>query len=490
MARLSDEEIVRIVIALNAQADTVRGTLDSHLEEIAKRIAPSYSGSFHREQNLTPGQKRTEEMVDATGALALSRSASALESMLTPTSSLWHGMAPVLKSLLKDRRVREWFQDLQRIVFQYRYAPRANFASQKRADYLALMAFGTSSLYTDKPLVKGEKGLRYRYVHLGEVKFMANHQGIVDTAIRRFRMTARQMLQRWGRDRLPSQILSDAEDPKKGENEHWVIHCVKPRGELEGFEPGRVDELGLQFADYYVSETGMGLIINGGHHTFPYSVSRYDVAPGELYGRSPAMDALPSMKVLNEQKKTVLKHGHRAVAPALLAHDDGIVDTFSVRPDAINFGGVTAEGRPLIQAIPTGKIQIGKELMDMEKETINDFFLVSLFEALVNNPQMTATQVLELTRERGVLLSPTVGRHETEALGPMIEREVDLLIEQRLVAPMPEALREVQGEYEIEYNSPLSRARRAEEASGLFRTLDWMTGIINHYSGSFDPGSH
>ena len=42
---------------------------------------------------------------------------------------------------------------------------------------------------------------------------------------------------------------------------------------------------------------------------------------------------------------------------------------------------------------------------------------------------MTATEVLERAREKGALLAPTMGRQQSEALGPMIEREIDILVE-------------------------------------------------------------
>ena len=40
-------------------------------------------------------------------------------------------------------------------------------------------------------------------------------------------------------------------------------------------------------------------------------------------------------------------------------------------------------------------------------------------------PQMTATEVIERTNEKGILLAPTIGRQQSEYLGPMIERELD-----------------------------------------------------------------
>jgi hypothetical protein len=221
------------------------------------------------------------------------------------------------------------------------------------------------------------------------------------------------------------------------------------------------------------------MLSEGGFDTFPYQVSRYVTGPGEIYGRSPAMMVLPSIKVLNEQKKTMLTQGHRAVAPVLLSHDDGVLDTFSMKPGAMNPGGVSAEGRALVQALPVGNLAAGQELMDMERKTINDGFLVSLFQILIETPTMTATEVLERAREKGALLSPTMGRQQSEMLGPMIEREVDVLMKQGMLPQMPDVLIEAQGEFDIEYDSPLSRSQRAEEASGWLRTLEAAIAYAN-----------
>ncbi len=457
-----------------------RGTWESHWEEIAKRVWPGYAGSFVAGgEGQTQGAKRTDEFVDATAALALTRFAPAMEYMLTPRNSTWHGLAPSDATLKKDRETALWFEELTRIVFKYRYATKANYASQQYETYQGLGAFGTGVLYVDKlRTARGQRGLRYKSVHLGEVCFLENHQGIIDTAFRCFSHTARQAMQRWG-DQNSDKVKEAARDSAKAETLFWFIHCVRPRTEAEGFDPDRYDVKGMEFASYYVDRKEKKLVHEGGHNTFPYSISRYTQAPGETYGRSPAMLALPSIKLLNEQKKVVIKQGHRSVDPVLLAYDDGVLDTFSMKPGALNAGGVSAEGRPLIQTLPVGNLSLAKEMMGEERAVINDMFLVTLFQILVDTPQMTATEVLERAREKGALLSPTMGRQQSEALGPMIEREIELLIEQQLLPPMPPALVEAKGEYEIEYDSPLSRAQKAEEAAGLFRTVDWLREYVN-----------
>ncbi len=476
---MREDDIVEDVIQLHGRTVTDRATLDAQLEEIAQVISPVHSGTFGSSFSHQEGQKKTEKMVDTTAVLALERSASIIESFMTPRSSTWHTLEPSNEFLLRDRRVMEWFEFLNKTVFRLRYAPRANFVSQKHGDYSSLMSFGTGVLFTDKLVDRNQKGLRYKNINIGKINFIQNHQGIIDGGLRKFRLTSRQALQQFGKENLPKEIIDEAEDPKKSLNMHWFIHCVKPRTEEEGFDPDRKDSLGFPFTNYYVSETGKALVQTGGFSTFPYSISRYKVFADDVYGTSPAMMALPTIKVLNEEKRTVLKHGHRSVAPPLLLHDDGVLDTFSVKPDATNYGGVTAEGRALVHTLPVGNLAVGREMMEDEKATINEFFLISLFKALVDNPNMTATQVLEIAKERGALVSPVFGRQESESLAPMIDREIDLIMQLGLIPPMPEVLVEAKGEYKITYTSPLSRAQETEEAAGLLRTVDWLMPVIN-----------
>ncbi len=44
---------------------------------------------------------------------------------------------------------------------------------------------------------------------------------------------------------------------------------------------------------------------------------------------------------------------------------------------------------------------------------------------------MTATQVIELVNEKGMLVAPTLGRQHTEYVGGLVERELDLMAEGR-----------------------------------------------------------
>ncbi len=472
MQSSSSSQIAADIIRDFNQISSQRGIFEQHWQEIAQRMIPQETPYFNAfSQIKVPGEKRTSFVFDSTAANALRNFASIMDSLLTPRNQTWHRIMATDPKLNKRRDVNVWFDQANELLFRYRYAPKANFASQNQKNFRALGAYGTGTLFIDD--LSQDRGLRYRYIHLAQIYFKENHQGIVDEAYRRFPLTARQAVQKWGEAVGPA-IL---EKSKSSTDEQlWFIHCVKPRSD---YDSSRLDFKGMKYVSYYASEKDMMLMEESGYNTFPYAISRYEQMDNEIYGRSPAMDILPAVKTLNEMKKAQLKQAHRAADPVLLAHDDGVADSFSFRPGAINAGGVSPNGQPLIHALPTGNYQIGKEAMDDERSQIKDAFLTSIFQILTETPTMTATEVLERTKEKAILLAPTIMRQQSEYLGPMIERELDLLSRQGLLPQMPQVLAESGAQYKAEYDSPMTRAQKAEEASGLMRTLESVIQVVN-----------
>jgi len=461
------------IIRQHSQMEGERGTWENHWKEIAERILPRQD--WFQASNKTQGDKRTEKMFDATASLALERFAAAMESMLTPRTQHWHKLKVTDSYLSKNKQVNQYLDEVTQILFQVRYSPKANFASQAHEAYMSLGAFGTGALFIDDII---GKGIRYKSIHLSEIYFAENHAGVIDKVHRKFEMTARQAAQKWGTDNLPDKMKSMLEVNPEAIFE--FIHCVKPNEERMA---GRKDYRGMPYISYYLSIEGMKMMSEGGYQSFPYAVSRYVTSPKEIYGRSPAMLVLPDIKMINETSKTVLRAAHKAVDPPLLLQEDGVLQAFNARPSALNFGGINERGEQMVRPLETGaNVNLGLDMMEQRRKVINDAFLITLFQILVDAPTMTATEAMLRAQEKGALLAPTMGRQQSEMLGPMIERELDILARAGVLPEMPDELREAQGEVQIEYISPLNRAQRAEDGVAILRTLESVTGLAQ-----FDP---
>lgn len=459
-----------------SQMQTWRSTFAAHWEEVSELIDPNSRNTFYYGNFNWPGQKKTDRQIDATGMMALGRFGAICDSLLTPRNMFWHQVAADNDYLMKQRGVRLYFETLTRTLFKYRYKPIANFSAQNQGIYRSLGAYGTGAVFVDDfdGTLTGERGLRYKQIPLGELFLRENHQGLCDGFIRWFRLTAEQAYQKWGKmGTFPETLIPALKS--KSPMLFDFLHRVCPRTD---YDSDRLDYRGKPWASYYVSIQGHCLLSEGGYHTMPIAASRYNQTPGEMYGRSPAMDVLPALKTLNAEKATFLKQGHRAADPVYFTADDGVIDA-SMRPGALNKGGMTNDGKMLVGMLPTGNIQISEKMMGEEKSLINDAFLVTLFQVLTETPQMTATEVIERTNEKGILLAPTVGRQQSEYLGPLIDREIACLNEQGLLPPMPPVMREAKGEYQVVYTSPLSRAMRAQEAAGFIRTVETVKELVN-----------
>jgi hypothetical protein len=163
-----------------------------------------------------------------------------------------------------------------------------------------------------------------------------------------------------------------------------------------------------------------------------------------------------------------------------LLYGDGILSSFNNRPNALNYGGVDDQGRQLVIPMKTGSnLPIGMEMAEQKRKVINDAFYVTLFQILVENPRMTATEAMIRAQEKGQLLAPTVGRQQSEWLGAVIDRDIDIAMSNELIRPAPKALIESGGGIKVNYTSPLSRMRRSEDGVAIMRTLEQLAPLAN-----------
>lgn len=456
------------------EAVTWRNVTAGQWEEIASILVPNYVNTFFYGSYNWPGQKKTQRQVDSNGQLALNRFTAILDSLLTPRNMFWHGLDPEWDYLKKDRTAKAWYDQVRDIIFKQRYAATANFASQNQQVWQCLGAFGTGANFVDALYTHdGRRGLRYRAIPPGELFIRENHQGMIDSFFRWFRLTPRQAYKAYG-DKIPSRLKAALD--QGNETPYNFIQYVYPRD--EDYDPYALDQRRMLWCSHTICVEAEILVKDSGYNTFPLAVSRYEQAPGEVYGRSPAMMVLPSLKTLNAQKATFLKQGHRASDPTILTVDDGLMD-INRTPGGTIAGGMSADGKMLVGILPTGNIQINEKMMDAEKALIADVFLVTLFQIMTETPQMTATEVIERTNEKGILLAPTVGRQQSEYLGPLIDRELDLLSQLRLIPPPPPIVREARMAYSPVYTSPISKAMRAQEAAGFMRTIETVKELVN-----------
>lgn len=448
----------------------MRGLWESLWQEIGELTLPRQS-DFTTTQE--PGAKR-HRLYDSFQCGALERFAAVMESALVPTTQVWSQLSTGDEDLDEEPSIKLYLEAANKRLWRHRYSPRANFASQAHEHFMSLGAFGSGCVLVEE--AANGRGCRYKQIHLGEVYAAENHQGVVDVVVRKFEMTTRQMLQKFGED-VPRQIAEAIE--KEPEKKHAVLHCVWPR---EDYDKKRIDLRGMRFEELYVCLEHKKMLREGGFFEQPYVFSRYVTTPREVYGRSPAMTYLATIKMLQAMAESNISAANFAVDPVIGMADDSILGAQKWRPGLRIPGAITEDGKTLVQSLSTGgDPAFGIEFQERERRVVDDGFFGIYFRTLIDNPNMTATAVLELAQQQGQMAQPMVSRQQTEFLGPLIRRESAVLHRQGLMPEPPEALIEwMVREREpllIEYQSPHVDAMRSRAAIATLRTFEALAPI-------------
>lgn len=476
-----DEQIVDRIFRRHREDVTWKSNFALQCEEIAALIFPEFRNTFYFGSFSWPGTKKTQMQVDATGMHSLGRFAALCDSLVTPRNMLWHGIEPADSSLMRDRKTKLYCDGLSDLLFRERYKGAAGFVGQNHANWLQYGAFGNNGILIEDidPAYGSPFGLAYVSASMSQLYIRQNAQGRVVGATRWAQMTPSQIIDEYDEDNVAPAVL----DRYRQYSEYPVnvLHCIYLRDANE-YDPERLDHRGMRWASCHVDYDNKWLMRESGYHTFPIAIGRHLQIPTSVYGYSIAMRILPSLKTLNAQKRAFLKQAHRAADPVLLTLDDALATSLNMRPGAVNPGGMNPDGKPLIGVLPSGNIQVAIEMMELEQTLIKAEFFEDIMQVAADPRVMSATEVIERVSEKGQILAPSIGRAEDDYVATMNEREIDLLyrqgIPQRVLGPMPPALREAGGNIKVVSTSPLSRAARAQQAAGLIRTIESIGQLV------------
>lgn len=447
-----------------------RASWEEHWQEVAELMLPRRA-DFQGKR--PPGAKRQEKVFDATGQHALRILASALHGMLTNPAQPWFELTSGDPETDREDESKAWLE-LARDELAMAFAdPAAGFYPQVHELYLDLAAFGTGVMFVEERA----DGVRFSTRHLAECVLGEGEDGRIDTVIRRFTLSARQALDRFGKQAGP-RAQQAARSPDRADDEVEHLHVVAPRNDFAGPRSAAKDK---RFASYYVELESRHLCSESGFDVFPFMAPRWEKLAGETYGRSPAMVALPDVKTLNAIVRTVLKGAQKAVDPPVSVPDDGVSGPINLSPAAVNFVRADYARQGLgIQPIALGaRVDLGMEMIQQYRASIRSALMTDQLMFDGNSPdmpdglsRMTATEVMRRTEEKLRVLGPMLGRIQGEFLGPMIDRVLGILVRRGQVAAPPAALQSRR--IDVRYISPIARAQRMSEGEGLLRLLDVM----------------
>jgi len=407
-------------------------------------------------QLADPDGKRTDKLFDGTAPDSVEQLAASLLSELTPPWARWFGLASGPEIDDRERREAAHVLEQASVAMQSQF-DRSNFAIEMHQCYLDLVTAGTASLLFEDAPVGEPSAFRFTAVPLSQVAFEEGADGRLHTTYRRSELSIAQFKERFSGANLPAEAVRRADaDP---DFKIAVIETVFPEG--AGYRYLAVTETEL-------SPHGEPTTVAEGHFPqSPFINFRWMKAPGEVYGRSPVMKALPDIKTANKVVELTLKNASIAVTGIWQADDDGVLNPASIKltpgtiiPKAVGSAGLTPLDSP-------GRFDISQLVLEDLRHNIRRALLVDKL-GQPDTPKMTATEVIERSAEMARLLGATYGRLQSELLTPLVSRAVSILGRRGVIPEMHIDGRMV----DLEYKSPLARQQSRQDTQGTVRWLE------------------
>ena len=432
-----------------------RSNWESHWQEVSDYMLPR-KAEITKERSR--GDKRHTLIFDATAIHALELLAASLHGMLTSSANKWFSLRYKETDLNSLDEAKEWLEDAT--ARMYDVIAKSNFQQEIFECYHDLIAFGTACLMIEEDQ---DDVLNFSARHIKEIYIQENKKGYVDTIYRRFKMPSQAAADKFGVENISKDLLNKArKDPFQ---DVQLVHVIKPRLD---FDPKKEDKKNMPFSSIYFEYESGHIISTGGFKESPYVIPRYLKASTETYGRSPGMNALPDVKVLNKMVENSLKAAAKQIDPPLLIPDDGMLAPIRMSPGSINY--YRSGSRDRIEPLNIN----ANNATTLNSENQRRDAIVKMFHVdqlvISENRNMTATEVLQRQEEKMRILGPVLGRLQSELLSPLIIRIFNIMLRKGLFQPAPDVLQSQ--ELNIEYVSPMALAQRGQELQSIMRGLE------------------
>lgn len=395
-----------------------------------------------------PGTRRMDRLFDGTALDAVEQLAASLLGNLTPPWSQWFGLKPGPDLTPAQAEALAPVLEKAGQTIQA-HIDRSNFIVEIHQCYLDLIVGGTAALYLDEAEPGGFTALRFTAVPLSDIVLEEGADGALDTAYRSLSLTLAQLRARYPLAQIPPEIV--AEGTRDVENRFTVLESLQPG-------PHGAAHFTALLTD---NESAPALLQTGSYSESPLIAFRWLKSPGETYGRSPVMKALPDIKTANKVVELILKNASIAVTGIWQADDDGVLNPANIElkpgaiiPKATGSAGLTPLEMP-------GRFDISQLVLNDLRARIRNALLADKL-APVQSPRMTATEVLERAADMALLIGATYGRLQTELMTPLIKRAFAIL---RRRGEVPDV--NLDGRFvQVDWRAPLALA----QASATSRT--------------------
>lgn len=319
-----------------------------------------------------------------------------------------------------DDDAKQWYQACTERTL--RELARSNWPSVIHEFLLDRSAFGTAAIMAEEGV---KKLLVFHKFEIGTYSIEEDHEGLVDTMFREWKLTARQAKQKFGEDNLGPKVKKSANDPKKCDEKFSFVHAIYPR---EDYDAKKRDAENRPIASCYVCREDNCLVKEDGYYEPAAAVSRYLKWGEQPYGYSPSVEALPTIRQVNFIEMNMDALAEIKAFPRMLVPESQ-VDFIDMRANGVTgWDPNQSQGQKPETWGTEGEYNVGKERIDVKDKAIRERYHVDLFQMLQQiERQMTAFEVAQRLAEKVTAFSPTFYRLQTEVVTPILSRVFAIL---------------------------------------------------------------
>lgn len=421
-----------------------------------------------------------QSILNNVGTMALRTLAAGLMSGLTSPDRPWFALGLGDEDLEDYGPVKIWLAEVRDRLM--RIMAKSNFYLGMSVLYEDLGCYGTSAMiiYEDFKDV-----IRCYNPCLGEFFLSQNDRLEVDTLYREFNLTARQMAQKFGEDNLSIAASTLLKTGKGAQDQDFIVaHAIEPNDDPGGPAPN--GKLPWREVYWEFGSAQNQVLQERGFHEFPAICPRWYLSGNDVYGRSPAMDALGDQRQLQVMTKRLAQAQDKMVNPPMLADNALKNEPASLLPGGVTYVpqlGQVGGMKPVYEVQPNVGV-FEKTMADVEAR-INKALYSDLFQMISQlDTVRTATEIIERRNEKLLLLSPMLERMFAEGLDPAVRRIAKIAARAGLFPPMPKEMRG--HNVEIEYTSILAQAQRSVATAGIERLAGFVGSLAGAIPGVLD----
>lgn len=448
----------------------IRQPYEADWKLVADYVDP-YAGRYLRQQDTGPRKLPSRsKIINSVASKALRTMDAGFMGGHTSKARPWFRFGTSNPRLQDNEAVKVWLDDVSQLVRDV--LARSNFYTALPKLYHSRHLFGVGPLICEPD---DDDVVRFYGRSIGTYAIGVDYRGRCDAFWYSFPLTASQMKQKYGEDNLPPKVKDAL---KSGGDVTFQIESLIERNP-DAKEGATAMHLRPWRQTYWMQGGDgdtYGCLDENGFYRMPVLAPRWWVDGSDVYGPSPAIEALGDIRQLQ------FNEGNKALATDLITRPPLGMPTsmrnqnVSLAPGARSYltpdqVGMKAEPLYVIDARAKQELRLDNEEVATR---VQEAFFSDLFRmlAFLDDKERTAYEISARREEAVAQLGPSLETLSDELLDPCMELVFDEMSRRGMIPPPPP---ELDGQpIKIEYTSILAQAQKAIGSGTIERVIGFV----------------